>query len=152
MFHPNLDSRWVPGVDLTCDFYHPLPVPDKSFDGVWAKFVLEHISWRKMRQFIAEMHRILAPGGVAVVVTANLLEQCKRLVEAPEWDNDLICMLFGDQDYPENTHHCGLSPAYAVKLFKEAGFYEVRVLPWPAAATDMVVEAWKSRALVEVRS
>ena len=149
LFHPNLDIRWAPGVDLPCDFNYPLPVPSESFEGIFAKFAIEHIAWPNVRQFVGELHRILSPGGIAVVVTANLLEQCKRLVEAEEWNDDLVCMIFGNQrEGAENAHKSGMSPAYADKLFTEAGFYQVQILPWPGAITDFVIHALKSRVIV----
>lgn len=148
LFRPNVDMRWLPTVDIVCSFNFPLPVESESYDGVFCKFAVEHLSWRRVRGFLSEAHRILKPGGIAVFVTANLLEQCRALVEAEEWNDGLICMVFGDQDYPENTHRCGFSPEYAEKLFKEAGFYQVKILPWPGAATDMMVEARKSEAVM----
>jgi hypothetical protein len=52
-------------------------------------------------------------------------------------------MLFGDQNYGENSHKCGFSPEYAVKLFKEVGFATVNVAPLPQCRTDMVIEGVK---------
>jgi SAM-dependent methyltransferase len=42
------------------------PFPDESFDGVICSHVLEHVS--DDRQALAEIHRILEPGGWAVIV------------------------------------------------------------------------------------
>ena len=148
VIRPNADMRWLNTVDIVCSFEYPLPIPSGSYDGLFAKFVLEHLSWRKVKGFMAECHRILKPGGIAVFVTANTLEQCRKAVETTEWDDTISSLLFGDLDYPENSHKCAFSPAYAVKLFKEAGFYEVLIKPWPAATTDMVVECYKSAAVI----
>lgn len=158
LIRPNLDVAPGPNVDIVADFSRSLPISSASFDGILCKFVLEHISWKKVKLFLAECHRILAPGGTVVFITANLLEQCRALVEAPEWNEDLICMLFGGQDvepgkdwystwYPE-AHHCGFSPRYAEKLLREAGFCNVAVSEWPGAKTDMIIVALKSRAEV----
>lgn len=150
---PNADIRWGPNIDLVVDFNWPLPLNNESFDGVYSRYCIEHLSWRKSRLFISEVYRILKPGGIAVVITANLLEQCRKLVENKEWNDDLICMLFGDQNYQgaqwdSNAHHAGFSPDYAIKLFKEAGFYEVKVMPLPQCETDMIIEAHKSKAVL----
>lgn len=149
LIRPNLDIRWLPEVDIVADISYPLPLNKDSFDGILCKYVLEHISWRKVRGFIAEVHRILAPGGVAVFFVPNLLEQARKLIEAKEWNDDLICMVFGDLDYPENSHKAGFSPDYAGKLFREAGFYMVEVLPHPDCLTDMIIHGTKSKARVE---
>lgn len=152
IFHPNIDCRWDKEIDIPgVDFNYPLPIPSQSWDGLFSKFVLEHLSWRKVKGFMAECHRILKPGGIAVFVTANLEAQMKAVLNKEAWSEDDISMIFGGQEmepWDVNAHHCGFSPAYAVKLFKEAGFYRVETLPWPAAVTDFVIEAYKSAAVI----
>ena len=150
LFHPNIDIRPMPSVDIVADLNQDWPVGSEEFDGVFSQFILEHISWRNVRRFIANTHRVLKPGGVAFFITANLLEQARKLVNSEDWNDDLICMIFGDNDYPENTHRCGFSPKYAYKLFKEAGFYEVRIGPLPWCETDMWIYSRKSKAKVIV--
>lgn len=148
-FRPNLDCRQLPSVDIVADLNEPWPVEGEIYDGVFGMYIIEHISWRKIRQFISETHRILQPSGISVMITANLLEQARRLVETPEWKDELVCMVFGDNDYPENTHRCGFSPAYAIKLFREAGFHEVTIFEHPACKSDMIIQARKSGARIK---
>lgn len=145
---PNVDMRWERAVDIVADFNYKLPISDSSYDGIYSRFAIEHISWRKVEFFISEMVRILKPGGIAFVVTANLLEQARRLVETKDWNSDLICAVFGDLNYMENSHKCGFSPDYAIKLFKQAGFYQVEVSLLETCFTDMVILATKSEALI----
>jgi len=147
-FHPNIDIREGPSVDIVADLNEPLPVEAESYDGVFGMYIIEHISWRRVRQFISEAHRVLRPGGVTVQITANLLEQAKQLVETAEWKDNLVCQIFGDNDYPENTHRCGFSPQYAIKLFRETGFHEVTIYEHPATKTDMIIQAKKSGARI----
>lgn len=47
----------------------PLPFPDASFDSVVSFQVIEHI--RDDRAFLKEIHRVLRPGGVALITTPN---------------------------------------------------------------------------------
>ena len=151
LIRPNVDVRACPEVDIVADLGEPLSMlASNAYDGVFSRFAIEHISWRKVRGFISETHRILRPGGTAVFVTANLLEQARKLTQAHRWDDNLVGMVFGDNDYPENTHRCGFSPDYATTLMRQAGFLEVRVMPLPECPTDMVIEARKSRARISV--
>lgn len=150
-FHPNVDIRKGPGVDIVADLNGPLPIESESYQGIFCQFLLEHLRLTKLRGFISEIHRILEPEGVAVIITANLLEQAKILIEKEDWDDDLIHMVYGGKpDYPENYHHLGLSPQYANKLLREVGFHSVLIFDHPTAmaiwgrSSDMIIQARKS--------
>ncbi len=47
----------------------PLPYPDQSFDSIVSFQVIEHI--QDDRLFLKEIHRVLRPGGVALITTPN---------------------------------------------------------------------------------
>jgi SAM-dependent methyltransferase len=51
-------------VDIKADITH-LPVPDESYDVVYASHVLEHVP--DDRKAVAEIYRILNPGGMAIL-------------------------------------------------------------------------------------
>lgn len=156
VIRPNADIRPGPAVDLVVDFNRPLPILDESYDGIFAKFMIEHISWRALAGFLGETHRILAPGGVAVFITANFLEQCKQAIawfEAGRSIQDVSQNCFGDQNYDgdgwvHNAHFLGMSPESAIRLFQAQGFVDVRTMPLPECATDMIIEAYKSAAVI----
>lgn len=139
----NVDTRSLPTVDLVADFEKPLPLPSNEFDYVYSAYVLEHISWRNLRQFVKEVWRILTTTGMAKFVTANLQEQCRKVLACPLSFEDTSCLIFGGQDYEANTHRCGFSPEQVVRLFQEAGFIGILVSPLKECNTDMVIEAWK---------
>lgn len=145
LIRPNVDVRPSETTDIVADFNKPLPIPSAAYEGVYSAYSIEHISWRNIKKFISEIYRILAPGGSAFIVTANLYEQCKSLIK-DEWTSEDICRIFGDQNYSgddwvSNAHYCGFSPEYAMKLFREAGFSRVMIIPHPNCKTDMIIEA-----------
>jgi len=152
----NMDIHPGPMVDIVADASEPWPVESESYDGVYCQFLLEHISWRKAAEFVKECHRVLMPGGIAILMTPNLLEQCKLAIEwfdqGKTWE--VSQMLFGDQDYPENSHKFGLSPEYAIRLFREAGFNSINIYEHPIAkaitgrSTDMIIEARKNNSQI----
>jgi SAM-dependent methyltransferase len=76
-----VDIRPGSKVAIVADLNEPLPIESESYDGVFSQFLLEHLRLPKLRGFLSELHRILKPGGIAVIITANLLEQAKVLVE-----------------------------------------------------------------------
>lgn len=143
MFRPNLDIRQLPTVDIVCDLHSKFPIEDHSFDGVYCSYLLEHISWRKVKEFIKEVKRILKPGGKVFFMTANLLEQCKKFIESQT--DDEVCAIFGGQDFGEewraNAHYCGFSPQSVKKMFLECGFDGVEIQEHPNCKTDMIIVA-----------
>lgn len=143
MFRPNLDVRRLPSVDVVADLSEPWPVPDGSYEGVYSAYILEHISWRKAPAFVKELFRVLKPGGTAFIVTSNTEAQMRWALAQEIFDEKIAQCLFGDNDYAENTHRAAFNPSYAVRLFRDAGFADVAVLPHGALGTDMIVEAKK---------
>ena len=142
VYRPNCDVRSLPNVDMVVDFEKPIPLPSDEYDFVYSSYVIEHVSWRNLPQFVKEIYRILKVGGIAQIITANLLEQAKVLVNKEKWSLNDLCMVFGDLDYPENSHKSSMSPEMATRLFNEAGFRSVIVYAHPCP-TDMILEAVK---------
>lgn len=146
-YHPNLDVRNIPNVDLVVDFNKSLPIPNNEYQGIFCKYAIEHISWRMIRFFLSECYRILTPSGKAIFITANLLEQARVLVNSPsdKWCDNYIGMIFGGQDYGENAHQSGFSPDYIMRILKGIGFKDIKITPIYSdfGPTDMTIEATK---------
>jgi predicted SAM-dependent methyltransferase len=142
-FRPNLDVREAENVDIVADFNKPLPIEDNEYEGVFSSFCIEHISWRKVLPFLKECYRILKPGSKAVFLTANTEEQIKHVLNHDDWEDECSRILFGDQDYDENTHRNSLCPRYAIKLCIDAGFENVIIFPFGELKTDIIIEASK---------
>lgn len=150
-----VDVRWCenaqgqPTVDFVADFNEILPISSEEFDGVISQYTIEHISWRKVKQFVSEMFRILKPGGRCVIICPNTEAQFQWYQSNPNgWDNhdafeSASCCLFGDQDYPENTHKSFFSPTIANQLFSAVGFENVKTMAYGSRNTDMVIECSK---------
>jgi SAM-dependent methyltransferase len=70
------------------DVRRPLPFPDETFDAVYALHIIEHLTPEEGSKFVAEVHRVLRPGGIFRVSTPDLesavraylgrLEECIR--------------------------------------------------------------------------
>jgi len=58
-----------------------LPLPDASFDVVYANSVMEHV--RGWREALSEIHRVLRPGGLAFVGTTNRLYPISTEMDFP---------------------------------------------------------------------
>ncbi len=138
-------------VNFQADFNLPFTEEHKQamkadeWGGVYSAYTIEHISWRNVRQFLSEVLRILQPGGFFICTTANTLAQMQWILNNPEgWDNKDIFdsasgVLFGDNDYNENTHRSFFSPNIISDLMLLAGFAEVQVKEYGERKTDLLV-------------
>lgn len=78
----NLDYRWVPGVDVVWDLKRPLPFPNARFRGVFTEHCLEHFDDTALGALLAEIHRVLGPGGRIRVVVPSLEVHAHRYLAA----------------------------------------------------------------------
>lgn len=152
--HTNMDISDSEKVDVKHDLeVFPYPFKDNSFVSIYSAYCIEHLSWRTLPKFIKEIKRILIPGGKAIFLAPNTLQQCKKIVEEGI-NKDNIRMLFGKQEFPNHAgaHKTGFSPEYAKKLFEEHGFKVKPTAPmptitynnsyiYPKCKTDMIIEA-----------
>lgn len=137
-------------VDFEANFNNLMPeIGTGDFDGVFGHFCMEHVSFRKIPQFLGEVYRVLKPGGRAVFCIPDTRAQIRWLLSNPQgWDGkdafeSASEMFFGSQDYDENAHKAYFDPEVAKKLFTDAGFISVNTTPYGARDTDMCVEAYK---------
>lgn len=142
-FRPNVDCRALPNVDIVADFEKPLPLQSEEYNFVYSAFAIEHISWRRVPQFVSEIYRILKPQGRAIIITADLRAQCQYILKKPVWTFAEMETIFGSQDYGENAHKSSMSQELALKVFRDAGFKSVNVLQVGICATDMQIDAVK---------
>jgi glycosyltransferase involved in cell wall biosynthesis/predicted SAM-dependent methyltransferase len=141
---PNVDVRPGPSVDIVADFDKGLPMLESGkYDDVLCRYALEHVSWRNVPTFLKEVYRIMASGGKITFVVPNLLEQCRLVASQVTWSTNSPIMIFGDQNYGENAHKCGWSPAQIKADLETSGFTDINIQPVTGCITDMVVTARK---------
>ncbi|HRC87254.1 MAG TPA: methyltransferase domain-containing protein [Thermoanaerobaculia bacterium] len=66
----NIDLKPLPGVDVVADVTRGLQFSDA--EAVFAEHFLEHLRVDDAVRFLAECHRVLAPGGAVRISTPNL--------------------------------------------------------------------------------
>lgn len=66
---------------LVHDLRKPLPYPDGSVDGVYHSHVLEHIDRDSAEAFMAEIHRVLRPGGIQRVCVPDWEHLCRTYLD-----------------------------------------------------------------------
>ena len=148
----NMDMQKVPAVDIFHDLgVFPWPLEDVSYDCIFGKYCLEHLSWHDIEKAIDETYRILKHDGKGIFFIPNTYEQCKKIVEKGV-NKESVEMLFGSQEFPDHAgaHKMGFSEDYATELFKKAGFNIVKIKPHPDTITDMILEVYKMRDKSEI--
>ena len=147
VFRPNMDFRKLPTVDIVADLEKRWPIADESYEGVFGKFIIEHISWRRVPHFIQETYRVLQQGGMAVFIAPNTLEQCREIIKRGKIGIEENALLYGGQEGTVedtgNYHTAAFSFDYIQEMFEAAGFTNVVAKPLPTCHTDLIIEAKK---------
>jgi SAM-dependent methyltransferase len=103
----------------------PLPVPDNSVDVVFAGNVVEHLP-NSPRRFVADLKRVLKPGGFLVMDTKNAVDLKTRLKVLAGVSNWAPLARFYDLEI--NPHH---HKEYTLKelgqLLNLAGFEQIEL-------------------------
>jgi glycosyltransferase involved in cell wall biosynthesis/predicted SAM-dependent methyltransferase len=153
LFRPNMDMRKLPTVDIVCDLEEKWPIENESYDGVFGKFVIEHMSWRAIPHFAEECFRILKIGGSIMMIGPNTLEQCKEITRRNRITIEENAMIFGGQEERGwNEHKAAFSPEYTREILTKAGFDRIEIEPLPACNTDMCIKAWKGKKEVKIET
>lgn len=119
--HPTRGFWEGAGIEATeADVLRPLPYPDASFDAICAVDIVEHLT-ASSRGFLAELHRILRPGGMLLTGCPNHANLQNR-----------IRMLFGNSvhsrlgTWHEADRYIGhvreFTPAEIETMVRAAGF------------------------------
>ena len=107
----------------------PLPFKDEEFDLIYARDVIEHITWRKTEALLKELYRILKHGGKIYIQVPDLEAIAKKVILDPNFCYNDLCgwkaisyWVYGGQDYQENTHKAGFTIPTLKKLLESLGF------------------------------
>jgi ubiquinone/menaquinone biosynthesis C-methylase UbiE len=73
----DIDGYDYPEIDLE----KKLPFNDNSYECVILKFVIEHIN--NIQQLMIEVHRILSPGGIVIILTDDYTKDIENFYDDP---------------------------------------------------------------------
>lgn len=103
---------------------------DKSVDEVYASHVYEHLGYQQeLPKALAEIHRILKPGGILKIAVPDLDVLCQLFVhpDLPLKNRfHVMRMIFGGQIDPFDFHKVGLNWQILCEFLRGAGFTSAR--------------------------
>jgi hypothetical protein len=119
----------------------------RSYDGLIAVYLAEHISWRKIEVFFKSCFNVLKDGKPAVFIVPDTEEQMKLALTKP-FDLGTSQMIFGDQNFSDNTHKIAFSKPFITQLLTASGFINVEITKHPnEASRDIIVVAHRPELL-----
>lgn len=130
---------------MVVDFEKPIPLPSESVDLIYSQYMVEHLGWRKVGDFLKECHRILREGGKVLFFVPNLKEQARVIVSKEKMTMEDVERVFGSQEFEGSAgvHKSSMDPGLMEQLLRQAGFSRVEISPHLLSSTDMVAEAWR---------
>jgi len=122
----NVDIRKEVEPDIVWDMEKtPYPFGDCEFDAVLMIDSLEHVSFRKVKDVVKELYRILKRGGELIIQCPDLEAIAYKVILYPPRNDDyeqLSYWIYGAQDYEENLHKSGFTIKALKKLLESHGF------------------------------
>lgn len=135
-------------LDWALDLRYPLKCDDALFRGVFLEHTLEHLDVWSGRQLLAELYRVIRPGGTLRVSVPSLRKFVDFYEGRPSHSN------FDCWDPPAEaiwslTHNWGHKSVYDAELlgsfFTEAGFVDVREETFRSGRDPMLLLDTKAR-------
>lgn len=105
---------------------------DNSVDEVRSYHILEHLKTDDVPRAMAQMFRILKPGGKWQLEVPDLIWLCQDFLDTPEpqrWGWKLQT-IFGMQNHDGEIHRTGFSDEHLAKLLMAAGFVRLEINPY----------------------
>jgi predicted SAM-dependent methyltransferase len=129
----NVDIQGRPGVDVVADL-RSLPWKDRTIDMVYSCAVIEHFGRHEWVNVLREWARVLRPGGLLRLSTADFDAAVARYREVGDLQ-ELLGLLIGGQKDDYDWHGMIFNFHELSKGLHEAGYRDVRPYSW--RDTDM---------------
>ena len=130
--------HYTPGIVADC---RKIPSNDNAYSLVYAHSVLEHFSKHDRMACLKEWHRVCKTGGRVWISVPDMVLLAKALLIKPT--DGVINFIYGEQNYPENTHRWGYTQNSIRTDLIAAGFKNVRFYKPTSYDFELIVEADK---------
>jgi len=106
--------------DYVCDV-RCLPFETGHFDIVFSSHTLEHFGRNEFDAVLDEWLRVLKPDGELRIVLPNIAWAAEQIGNGII-NNDVLNVLYGQQEYRENFHRMGYTPEMLRQMLEGRGF------------------------------
>lgn len=128
VYHPNIDVRPLPGVDMVVDLNigDPLPFHAEHAERIKSIHMLNHLSAVGAKSLLKECLRVLRHGGSLYIMVTDIQFVAERIVADGLYDCWSSCIWGTPGDtYAHDFHLWGYSPKSLEALLKDVGFTSV---------------------------
>lgn len=140
--YENIDIRDIPGC-IKADVRN---LPYNNVDEILASDIYEHISHRESLDLLKHWYDILKPGGFLVLRAPCLDTIVEYLLNTEDilQIEEGIRMIFGGQEYKENSHFTICQSALMLDYLKRVGFVNIT---YGFQAQNIIIQAYKGNIL-----
>jgi len=133
----NIDVRPDVKPDMVIDLEGELlrRFPDESVEEILAKDFIEHLSWRRVEEFLRDCYRVLKRGGKMYIQCPDLEAIARKVILNPNYRygdlegwKAISYWVYGSGDYgPPSFHKAGFTIPTLRKLLESIGFIVERI-------------------------
>lgn len=116
------DIRPGDHIEIVCDLREIDSFVGQGWAEIRATHVMEHFSPAEGLEIMRKVHELLLTGGIFYIEVPNFAWQTKAHAAGEISDMQAVYYVYGEQDYPENTHKNGYTMETIAKDLTEAGF------------------------------
>lgn len=103
------DIRPLEDIEIVCDIREIKDYVEPGWGEIRATHVLEHFSPTEGEEIIRDVRELLILGGIFYIEVPNFGWQTRAHANKEITDAQAVYYVFGEQDYPENTHKNGFT-------------------------------------------
>jgi len=124
----NIDTRTDVKADIHCSIQEiEKHVEPETADQIQATNILEHISWKEIDKVLKGLYNLLRINGKLFIRGPDINRAAEKFITKKIDEQEFIKVVYGDQDYLENTHKSGWSEEGLKEKLKDAGFKDIEV-------------------------